>query len=111
MSSEQFLLTAHFYFETRDIWLFSVAFDVFCYISAVFRAFLFGCNEIFRKLCPHKILLIMWRTIKNLISYLWYVLSLDWFQFVSAVVDVFILVWSFFNWRVVAFQPSLLLVL
>ena len=56
-------------------------------------------------------LLIMWRTIKNLISYLWYGLSLDWFQFVSAVVDVFILVWSFFNWREVAFQPSLLLVL
>ena len=52
----------------------------------------------------------MWRTIKNFVSYLWYVLSLDWFQFVSAVVDVFILVWSFFNWREVAFQPSLLLV-
>jgi len=52
----------------------------------------------------------MWRTIKNFVSYLWYVLSLDWFQLVSAVVDVLILVWSFFNWREVAFQPSLLLV-
>ena len=52
----------------------------------------------------------MGRVIKNFISYLWFVLSLDWFLLVSTVVDVLILGWTFFNWREVAFQPSLLLV-
>lgn len=52
----------------------------------------------------------MWRTFRNFVSYLWFVLSLDWFQLVSTVVDVFILCWTFFNWREVAYQPSLLLV-
>ena len=52
MSREQFLLTAHFYFETRNKWFFSEAFDVFSYISAIFRVFLFCCNEIFRNFAP-----------------------------------------------------------
>ena len=53
---------------------------------------------------------LMWTSIKNLGSYLWFVFSLDWFQLVSTVVDVIILCWAFLNWKEVAFQPSLLLV-
>lgn len=52
----------------------------------------------------------MWRSVRNLVSYLWFVFSLDWFQLISTVVDVIILCWAFLNWREVAFQPSLLLV-
>ena len=53
----------------------------------------------------------MWRSIKNFFSYLWFVLSLDWFQLVSAIIDVLILIWTALNWKEVAFQTSLLLVL
>lgn len=52
----------------------------------------------------------MWRFLKNFVSYLWFVFSLDWFQLVSTLVDIVILVWAFLNWKDVAFQPSLLLV-
>ena len=52
----------------------------------------------------------MWQLIKNLISYLRFVFSLDWLQLVSAIVDTIILFWALYNWREVAFQPSLLLV-
>ena len=53
----------------------------------------------------------MWLSIKNFFSYLWFVLSLDWFQLVSAIIDVLILIWTALNWKEVAFQTSLLLVL
>lgn len=53
----------------------------------------------------------MWRSIKNFFSYLWFVLSLDWFQLISAIIDVLILIWTALNWKEVAFQTSLLLVL
>lgn len=52
----------------------------------------------------------MWQLIKNLISYLRFVFSLDWLQLVSAIVDTIILFWALYNWREVAFHPSLLLV-
>lgn len=52
----------------------------------------------------------MWRTLNNLISYLWFVFSLDLFQLVSTIIDVIILCWAFANWKEVAFQPSLLLI-
>lgn len=52
----------------------------------------------------------MWRAIKNFFSYLWFVLTLDYFQLVSTVIDIIILFWSIFNWAEVASQPSLLLV-
>lgn len=51
----------------------------------------------------------MWRIIKNFVSYLWFVLSLDSFQLVSTIIDILILIWTIINWREVAFQPSLLL--
>ena len=49
------------------------------------------------------------QTIKNALSYLWYVFSLDWFQLVSTIIDVFVLVWSVVNWREIVLQPSFLL--
>lgn len=52
----------------------------------------------------------MWQLIRNLISYLRFVFSLDWLQLVSTIVDTIILLWALYNWREVAFQPSLLLV-
>lgn len=52
----------------------------------------------------------MWQLIKNLVSYLYFVFSLDLFQLVSAIVDTVILFWALYNWREVAFQPSLLLI-
>lgn len=52
----------------------------------------------------------MWQLIKNLVSYLYFVFSLDWFQLVSTIVDIVILLWALYNWKEVAFQPSLLLI-
>lgn len=52
----------------------------------------------------------MWQLIKNLVSYLRFVFSLDWFQLVSAIIDIIILLWALYNWRELAFQPSLLLI-
>ena len=52
----------------------------------------------------------MWQSFKNLFSYLCFVFSLDRFQLISTIVDISILCWAFFNWKEVAFQPSLLLI-
>ena len=52
----------------------------------------------------------MWRSIRNIVSYLWFVFSLDWFQLISTVIDIVILVWSFVNWKEIALQPTLVLV-
>ena len=52
----------------------------------------------------------MWRSVKNIVSYLWFVFSLDWFQLISTVIDIVILVWSFVNWKEIALQPTLVLV-
>lgn len=52
----------------------------------------------------------MWRKFWNFLSYLWYVLTLDYFQLVSTVIDVLILGWSVFNWSEIANQPTYLLI-
>jgi hypothetical protein len=52
----------------------------------------------------------MWNTIKNALSYLWYVLTMDWFQLISTAIDILILLWTVICWREVVMQPSLLLV-
>lgn len=44
--------------------------------------------------------------LENAISYLWYVFSLDWFQLVSTIIDVFVLVWLVVNWMEIVLQPS-----
>ncbi len=41
---------------------------------------------------------------------MWFVLSLDRLQLFSTAVDILILVWTVFNWRDIALQPSFLLV-
>lgn len=53
----------------------------------------------------------MWNTTKNALSYLWYVLTMDWLQLISTVIDILILVWTAICWQEVVQQPSLLLVL
>lgn len=52
----------------------------------------------------------MWRSIVNFFSYLWFVLSLDWLQLLSTVIDIFILVWSIINWNEWTGQPTFVLV-
>lgn len=52
----------------------------------------------------------MWRRIHNFLSYLWYVLTLDFFQLVSTIIDILILVWSVCNWSEIACQPTYLMV-
>lgn len=56
MSREQFLLTAHFYFEARGKWFFSETFDVFCHISAIFRAF---CLVVKRNFCKFAVVIVI----------------------------------------------------
>lgn len=53
----------------------------------------------------------MWKRIRNRISFVWYVYSLDWFQFGTTLVDILILILSFFNWQSIVNQPSLMLVI
>lgn len=47
------------------------------------------------------------RYLSNLGSYLLYYFSLDWLRLVSAIMDVFVLVWSIFNWEEVFAKKSL----
>lgn len=47
------------------------------------------------------------RYLRNLGSYLLYYFSLDWLRLVSAIMDVFVLVWSIFNWEEVFAKKSL----
>lgn len=50
------------------------------------------------------------RYLKNLGSYLLYYFSLDWLRLGSAVMDIFVLVWSVFNWEEVFSKKSLALI-
>ena len=47
------------------------------------------------------------RYLRNLGSYLLYYFSLDWLRLVSAIMDVFVLVWSICNWEEVFAKKSL----
>lgn len=53
----------------------------------------------------------MFRSIKNFISYLWFVLTLDSSQLVATIVDIVILLLSVMNWDEVMSQPSVVLLL
>ena len=50
------------------------------------------------------------KKIKNFISYLWFVMSLDYFQLFSTVVDIIILVYAIVNYQKIVSQPTLFLV-
>lgn len=51
----------------------------------------------------------MFRPIFNFFSYLWFVLTLDYFQLAATVIDVFILVLSINNWNEIVSQPSVVM--
>lgn len=50
------------------------------------------------------------KKLKNFLSYLWFVMSLDYFQLFSTVVDIVILVFAIVNYREIVTQPTLFLV-
>ena len=52
----------------------------------------------------------MWKKIKNRISFVWYVYSLDKTQLATTLFDVFVLVFSILDWRSITGRPSLILV-
>lgn len=51
----------------------------------------------------------MIRKLKNLLSYVWFIFSLDYFQLVSTLIDIFILVYAYVNREEVLSQPTFLL--
>lgn len=51
----------------------------------------------------------MFRKIRNLASYAWFVFSLDYFQLVSALIDIGILAYAITRWDEVVCQPTLIL--
>lgn len=50
------------------------------------------------------------KKLKNFLSYLWFVMSLDYFQLFSTVVDVIILVFAIVNYEDIVSQPTLFLI-
>ena len=50
------------------------------------------------------------KKIKNFISYLWFVMSLDYFQLFSTVVDIIILLFAIVNYKEIISQPTLFLI-